>query len=77
MRTVNMHDAKTNLSGLVRDLRTGSEREIVICVSGKPVAKLVPFTQSRRQLGPDRGLIRIADDFDAVNAQIADSFEAS
>lgn len=73
---VNMHEAKTNLSGLVREVREGSEPEIVICVSGQPAAKLVPIAErSRRVLGVDRGLITIAPDFDDVNAEIAALFD--
>jgi antitoxin (DNA-binding transcriptional repressor) of toxin-antitoxin stability system len=34
-----MHDAKSNLSSLVREVREGSEREIIICLSGQPVDK--------------------------------------
>jgi prevent-host-death family protein len=73
-----MHDAKSNLSGLVRAVREGSEREIVICLAGRPVAKLVAVTEApRRQLGVDRGRIIVAPDFDAVNPGIAMLFEAS
>ena len=75
---VNMHDAKSNLSGLVRDVREGKEREIVICLAGKPVAKLVPAVEApRRQLGVDRGLIEMAPDFDAADAEIAAAFEGA
>jgi prevent-host-death family protein len=73
---VNMHEAKTNLSGLVREVREGREREVVICLSGRPVAKLVPVAATpRRQLGVDRGLIAIAPDFDAVNPEMTSLFE--
>ena len=76
MKTVNMHDAKSNLSSLVRQVREGSEREIIICLSGQPVAKLVPVAgDPRRQLGVDRGRITIAPDFDAVNSEITALFE--
>ncbi len=71
-----MHEAKSNLSGLVRAVREGSEPEIVICLSGQPVAKLVPVADApRRLLGVDRGRITIAPDFDAVNPEIAALFE--
>ncbi len=71
-----MHDAKSTLSSLVRQVREGSEREIIICLSGQPVAKLVPFTDAaRRQLGVDRGRITIAPDFDAVNREITALFD--
>lgn len=76
MKTVNMHEAKSNLSGLVRELREGTEREIVICVGGHPSAKLVPVSEApRRRLGVDRGLVHIAADFDNVNEEITTLFE--
>jgi prevent-host-death family protein len=76
VKTVNMHDAKSNLSSLVREVREGSEREIIICLSGQPVAKLVPIAEApRRQLGVDRGRITIGADFDAVNPEITALFE--
>lgn len=76
MKIVNMHEAKTTLSSLVREIRSGAQREIVIAIDGTPAAKIVPFTAPpRRMLGLDRGLVRIADDFDAPNAAIAALFE--
>ena len=45
-----MHDAKSNLSSLVREVREGTEREIVICLSGQPVAKLVPLAEGGTEL---------------------------
>lgn len=72
---VNMHEAKTRLSALVRELRSGARREIVLAVDGKPVAKLVPFGTPRRSLGVDEGSVKIAADFDAPNAEIADAME--
>ncbi|HEY0383591.1 MAG TPA: type II toxin-antitoxin system prevent-host-death family antitoxin [Candidatus Elarobacter sp.] len=76
MKPVNMHDAKSNLSSLVRQVRQGHEREIIICLSGQSVARLVPVAEApRRQLGVDRGRITIAPDFDAVNPQITALFE--
>lgn len=71
-----MHEAKTQLSALVRRIRTGREREIVIAIDGTPAAKIVPYTTPpRRMLGIDQGLVRIADDFDAPNPEIAPLFE--
>ena len=71
-----MHDAKSNLSSLVREVREGAEREIIICLAGQPVARLVPVAAApRRQLGVDRGRITIARDFDGVNPEITALFE--
>ena len=73
-----MHDAKSNLSGLVRAVREGSEREIIICLAGQPAAKLVPIDAApRRQLGVDQGLVTMAPDFDTINPEITKLFEAS
>ena len=41
MRTVNMHEAKTHLSQLVKDVQTGET--IVIAKAGKPVAQVIAF----------------------------------
>jgi prevent-host-death family protein len=65
MSQVNLHEAKTHLSRLVD--RAARGEEIVIARSGRPVAKLVPFDREMtpRKPGSMRGLISIADDFDA------------
>jgi len=76
MRAVNMHEAKTNLSGLVREVREGSEPEIVICIAGEPVARLVPIAEPQpRRLGVDHGFVTIAPDFDADDSTIRALFE--
>ena len=43
MSTVNMLEAKTNLSKLVEAVESGAETEIIIARNGKPAAKLVPL----------------------------------
>ena len=43
MHTVNMLEAKTNLSRLVEAVESGAETEIVIARNGKPAARLVPI----------------------------------
>jgi prevent-host-death family protein len=65
MSQVNLHEAKTQLSRLVD--RAAAGEEIVIARSGKPVARLIAFDRdvTPRQLGSMRGLIEVADDFDA------------
>jgi prevent-host-death family protein len=73
-KTIGMHEAKTHLSRLVQELRDGQEREIIIAVSGKPCARLVPFEAPKRVLGIDRGLISVAADFDAPDEEIEDLF---
>ena len=64
--TVNLYDAKTNLSKLVD--RAAAGEEIIIAKAGKPKAKLVPYQPARkkRQFGQNLlGITYIAEDFDA------------
>ncbi|MEZ5863323.1 MAG: type II toxin-antitoxin system prevent-host-death family antitoxin [Geminicoccaceae bacterium] len=60
MHTVNMLEAKTQLSKLVEAVESGAEAEIVIARNGKPAAKLVPIASvvtARRELGFSRASI--------------------
>ncbi|MFN6535401.1 MAG: type II toxin-antitoxin system Phd/YefM family antitoxin [Nostoc sp. EkiNYC01] len=66
METVNIHQAKTNLSRLLSRVELGEE--IIISNRGIPVAKLVPFHASsnrRASLGMDRGRFIVPEDFNA------------
>lgn len=58
-----MHDAKSNLSQLLQAVERGED--IVISRAGTPVARLVPVVGTTRRLGADKGVVTIADDFDA------------
>ena len=74
--SVNIHEAKTQLSKLVE--RAAAGNEIVIARAGKPVAKLVPLvaTKRLRKLGLLKGKIRVPDDFDApLPAKVIAAFE--
>ena len=76
METVNIHEAKTQLSRLLSRVELGEE--IIISNRGVPVAKLVPLAppQSRRQsLGRDRGLFTVPDDFNDLPEDILTAFE--
>lgn len=66
METVNIHQAKTNLSRLLSRVELGEE--IIIANRGIPIAKLVPFHNSsirRASLGLDQGRFTVPEDFDA------------
>lgn len=70
MQTVNMHDAKSQLSRLVDDALAGEE--IIIAKAGKPLVRLVPFSSPPpiRTPGRFKGQIALADDFDALPADM-------
>ena len=62
--TVNVHEAKTQFSRLLKRVAAG--QEIIIAKAGQPVARLIPFRQpGTRELGMDAGRVVIAADFDA------------
>lgn len=64
-RIINIHEAKTTLSKLLRRVQAGEE--IVIAKSGHPVARLVPLADAprERELGFAAGQVGVAADFDA------------
>lgn len=73
MTPINVHEAKTHLSRLLERVAAGEE--IVIARSGRPIARLVPFTPEPRKPGRLKGKIRIAPDFDApLPEEIARAF---
>ena len=64
MDTVNLYDAKTNLSQLVE--RAARGEEIVIAKAGRPLARLVPYARrtAPRPLGLLAGRVTVGPDFD-------------
>ena len=67
MTVVNMHEAKSNLSQLVK--RAAAGEEIIVAKAGEPVAKIVPYTappKKPRVPGSMKGQIWIAPDFDEI-----------
>lgn len=74
---VNVHEAKTQLSKLLRRVEAGED--IVIGRAGEPVARLtrvVPPTAPPRPLGTWRGRVEMADDFDTLPDEVVDAFYA-
>ncbi len=64
-QSVNLYDAKTNLSQLVE--RAAAGEEIIIAKAGRPLARLVPLKAPAepRHPGALKGKIVIGPDFDA------------
>ncbi len=64
-KTVNIHEAKTHLSKLLKRVMSGER--IVIAKAGKPIAVLSPIGEvpDNRIPGMDAGQLVISPDFDA------------
>ena len=75
MQTVNMHEAKTRLSALVKSALEGED--VVIAKAGTPLVRLVPYQKrvAPRTPGRLKGRIRIAADFDDIDDDIVELFE--
>lgn len=71
MKTVNMHEAKTQLSKLVDEASRGEP--FVITKAGKPVVKVTalnaPVGSQVRRVGFMAGQISVPDDFDRMGKE--------
>ncbi|MEA2010186.1 MAG: type II toxin-antitoxin system Phd/YefM family antitoxin [Actinomycetota bacterium] len=76
MTNVGVHEAKTNLSMLLRRVAAGEE--IVITRSGEPVAKLVPVRLPvKRRFGTDAGRFEVPEDFnEPLPDELLEAFES-
>jgi antitoxin (DNA-binding transcriptional repressor) of toxin-antitoxin stability system len=77
MRTVNIREAKTHLSRLVRQAAEGDS--FVIAKAGRPLVQVtrfaVPAPRHPRRLGFMAGQIQVPDDFDRMGtAEIEETF---
>jgi len=63
VKTVNIHEAKTQLSKLVAEVEAGGD--VVLARAGQPVARLVRFgpAPAERRFGAMRGRAATADAF--------------
>ena len=71
MKTVNIHEAKTQLSKLIEEASRGES--FVIAKAGKPVVKVTalsaPEGSEVRRLGFMAGQISVPDDFDRMGSK--------
>lgn len=76
MQSVNMLQAKSNLSRLVESIENGSEEEVIIARNGRPAAKLVPVEDVvlGHRIGVAKGRFVAPADIDVSNDQIAALF---
>ncbi len=73
---VNVHEAKTHLSRLLDQALAGEE--VIIMRSGRPLVRLLPVATALtpRVLGTAKGMVTMADGFDApLPDDILDAFE--
>jgi prevent-host-death family protein len=70
MLIANIHQAKTNLSKLVKQAAKGEE--VIIARANTPVAKLVPYKKESQPRKPGllKGKITIPDNFDDESEEI-------
>ena len=73
---VNILEAKTKLSDLVRKVETGEEESVIISRRGKPIAKIVVYSDSpvSKRIGVARGRLKSPEDLDRHNEEIAALF---
>ena len=71
MLTVNIHDAKTQLSRLVE--RAANGEAFIIAKAGRPLVKVVPLQQedigTAQRLGFMSGEIEVPEDFDRMSEE--------
>ena len=74
MIQVNILEAKTDFSKIIRLLETKREGYITVARNGKPVVKitLINETPVSKRIGVGKGKFSVKGDFDADNSEIAD-----
>ena len=76
MQTVNILEAKTQLSRLVERVESGAEAEIVIARNGRPAARLVPLAAQpvQQRIGVAAGRFKVPESIDLNNALLEQLF---
>lgn len=71
-RAIDLNQAKGQLAELVEQAACGED--VILTEGGQPVAKIIPISRApgRRTFGAAKGLIRLADDFDAPLEEFRD-----
>jgi prevent-host-death family protein len=72
MPTVNILEAKTQLSRLVERVESGAEAEIIIARNGRPAARLVPLAArpTQRRIGIAAGQFKVPESIDISDAEL-------
>ncbi len=74
---MNTHQAKSRLSELIREAEGGAE--VIVARGGRPVARIVPWSDPRPHRSPGRwaGRIRYSGDLVDSDPEVLADFEAS
>lgn len=74
MPVTNVHEAKTHFSKLIARVADGEE--IVIAKAGKPVARLVPYSEAapKRKPGAWKGKVKILPGFYGPDKELEELF---
>ncbi len=75
MKTVNIHEAKTQLSRILAEVEKGEE--YIVARAGKAIARLSPIRKPVNRLRPGewKGKVIVSPDFDAEDDSINALFE--
>lgn len=70
---VNVFEAKTEFSKLIRLVESRREESITVARNGKPVALIIPYESApvSKRIGIAKGKFTVPDDFDAGSEEIA------
>ena len=76
MKQVNVLEAKTDFSKLIREIETGKEDGIIIARYGRPIVKMSIYNEVpiEKRIGVAKGKFSVPDDIDAQNDEIAAMF---
>ena len=77
MCQMNVLEAKTNFSKIIAMLENRDEKEVIVAKAGKPVVKIVLYTQQKtfdQIFGIAIGKFKVPDDIDECNDEIARMF---
>ena len=76
MTQVNMLEAKTELSKLVKLLESKQEDVVYLARNGTPIVQmvLIPEKEADKRIGVAEGKFKIPDDFDKWDKEIAEMF---
>ena len=77
MRQVNMLEAKTYLSKLVKALESGEEDMVCIARSGTPVVQMTLIRKmlNKKRIGAAKGAFAVPADFQRWDEDVMDMFE--